>query len=86
MLLPVYTTASVRKVRPVDVRKYVSMLQAACTAKELKELVTMPSVAVHAQPEQLAVSDADKAEMKAVRLKRRIFELISNVSHQQLCL
>lgn len=40
----------------------------------------MPTIAVKAQPEQLAVSDSDKAEMKAVRLKRRIFELISSVS------
>lgn len=60
-------------------------LQAACTAKELKELVTMPTIAVHAAADQLAVSEADKAEMKAVRLKRRIFELISNVSRQHVC-
>jgi adrenodoxin-NADP+ reductase len=56
------------------------LLQAACTAKELKELVTMPNIAINASPEQLAVSEADQAAMKAVRLKRRIFELISNVS------
>lgn len=55
------------------------LVQAACTAKELKELVSMPSIAISANPDQLAVSDADKAEMKAVRLKRRIFELISKV-------
>jgi hypothetical protein len=40
----------------------------------------MPSIAVHAQSSQLVVSEADQAQMKAVRLKRRIFELISNVS------
>lgn len=39
----------------------------------------MPSIAISANPDQLAVSDADKAEMQAVRLKRRIFELISKV-------
>lgn len=55
-------------------------LQAACTPKELKELVTFPDIAVHVQPPQLEISDADQAEMKAVRLKRRIYELISNVS------
>jgi hypothetical protein len=44
----------------------------------------MPSIAVHAQPSQLAVSEADQAQMKAVRLKRRIFELISNVSAPEL--
>jgi hypothetical protein len=53
--------------------------QAACTPKELKELVTMPSIAISARPEQMAVSEADMAEMKAVRLKRRIVELISKV-------
>jgi adrenodoxin-NADP+ reductase len=56
------------------------LLQAACTAKELKELVTMPSIRVHAPPGQMTVSDADRAEMKAVRLKRRIYELIDAVS------
>jgi hypothetical protein len=40
----------------------------------------MPTITISANPDQLAVSDADKAEMKAVRLKRRIFELISKVS------
>lgn len=44
----------------------------------------MPSIAVHAQPSQLAVSEADQAQMKATRLKRRIYELISNVSRSQL--
>lgn len=60
-------------------------LQAACTAKELKELVTMPTIAVHAQPSQLAVSEADQAEMKKVRLKRRIYELMCQVSYRCTC-
>lgn len=45
----------------------------------------MPTIAVHAAADQLAVSEADRAEMKAVRLKRRVFELISNVSRQHVC-
>lgn len=60
--------------------------QAACTPKELKELVTMPSIAVHAMSSQLTISESDQAEMKAVRLKRRIYELISNVGVPGFCL
>lgn len=40
----------------------------------------MPTIAINAAPEQMTVSDSDQAEMKAVRLKRRIYELISSVS------
>lgn len=40
----------------------------------------MPRVAVHADPSQLVVSADDQAEMKAVRLKRRVYELVVNVS------
>lgn len=68
------------KVRTVQLCARRGPVQAACTAKELKELVTMPSIAVHAAADQLAVSEADKTEMKAVRLKRRVFELISNAA------
>lgn len=56
-----------------------SPLQAACTPKELRELLTLPGLQVHAAPEQLAVSDADVAEMKAVRLRRRVHEIMSKV-------
>ncbi|WIA12056.1 hypothetical protein OEZ85_012135 [Tetradesmus obliquus] len=68
------------KVRQVQLCARRGPVQAACTAKELKELVSMPSIAVHAQPSQLAVSEADQAQMKATRLKRRIYELISNAA------
>ncbi|KAF6253362.1 hypothetical protein COO60DRAFT_1273754 [Scenedesmus sp. NREL 46B-D3] len=68
------------KVRQVQLCARRGPVQAACTAKELKELVNMPSIAVHAQPSQLVVSAADQAQMKAVRLKRRIFELISKAA------
>jgi hypothetical protein len=56
------------------------LLQAACAPKELKELVNLPNIGVHAAPGQLAVSEQDKAEMKATRMKRRIFDLVSTVS------
>ena len=54
--------------------------QAACTPQEVKEVATMdPSIAVHAAPDQMAVSAEDVAAMKAVRLKRRIHEIITKV-------
>lgn len=51
-------------------------VQAAFTAKEMKELVTEPGVAFHVEKDQLAVSPEDQQTMKSTRLKRRIFELI----------
>lgn len=56
-----------------------SHAQAACTPKELKELVTFPTVAVHAPSEQMAVSPEDTAQMKAVRMRRRMYDLITQV-------
>jgi hypothetical protein len=80
----VWGAAGVKASRLTTPALHACGLQAACTAKELKELVTMPTIAVHAAADQLAVSEADRAEMKAVRLKRRVFELISNVSCQRV--
>jgi hypothetical protein len=53
--------------------------QAACTPKELRELVGLSNVAVHAPEEQMRVSPADVAEMKAVRMRRRMYDLITQV-------
>lgn len=56
-------------------------VQAACTPKELREVCTsLKGVRVHAPPEQMAVSAEDAALMKAVRMRRRMFDLITNVS------
>ncbi|KAG2424026.1 hypothetical protein HXX76_014850 [Chlamydomonas incerta] len=53
-------------------------VQAACTPKELKELLTECGVSARTSaPDQLDVSAADAAEMKATRLKRRVHELVS---------
>lgn len=57
--------------------------QAACTPKELRELVTLEDVAVHAPPDQMAVSPADEAEMKAVRMRRRMYDLIKGAAAKQ---
>ncbi len=52
--------------------------KAACTPKELKELLTECGVAARTSaPDQLEVSTADAEEMKATRLKRRVHELVS---------
>jgi hypothetical protein len=56
-------------------------LQAACTPKELKELVTQtPGLAVHAPDDQMVVSEADAAEMAATRLKRRVHDIIKQAA------
>ncbi|GLC37127.1 hypothetical protein PLESTB_000983100 [Pleodorina starrii] len=67
--------SSVREVHLVARRGPV---QAACTPKELKELLTECGVSARtAAPDQLVVSEADAAEMKATRLKRRVHELVT---------
>lgn len=58
-------------------------VQAACTPKELKELVTLSNVAVHAPPDQMQVSPDDLAQMKAVRMRRRMYDLITQAAGRQ---
>ncbi len=53
--------------------------QAACTAKELKELVSEPNLAVHAPSNQMALSPEDQAAIKQQRPKRRLYEIITQV-------
>eukprot|EP00198_Chlamydomonas_reinhardtii_P004065 XP_001693401.1 NADP adrenodoxin-like ferredoxin reductase [Chlamydomonas reinhardtii] len=70
--------SAVRRVHLVARRGPV---QAACTPKELKELLTECGVtAATSAPDQLDVSAADAAEMKATRLKRRVHELVSKAA------
>ncbi len=54
-------------------------VQAACTPKELKELVTEPGLRVVAPPPQMTVSDEEQAIMKKERGKRRVYEIITQV-------
>lgn len=53
------------------------VLQAAFTPKELKELLTQSDISTCAGPHQLDTSLADKAEMAAVRMKRRLLDIMS---------
>lgn len=52
-------------------------MQAAFTPKELKELLTQSDISTCAGPHQLDTSPADKAEMAAVRMKRRLLDIMS---------
>lgn len=52
--------------------------QAACTPKELKELLTLPGISASAAPDQLALSTEDQAEVKATRIKRRVVDIITS--------
>ncbi len=52
--------------------------QAACTPKELKELLTLPGITAAAAPDQLALSAEDQAEVKATRIKRRVVDIITS--------
>ncbi|GBF88624.1 NADPH:adrenodoxin mitochondrial-like [Raphidocelis subcapitata] len=71
------------RVREVQLFARRGPVQAACTPKELRELVTLDGVAVHAPPDQMAVSPADEAEMKAVRMRRRMYDLIKGAAAKQ---
>ena len=58
-----------------------SFMQAGFTGKELRELLNMPGIAVHINPEQLEnLSPQDQQELKGSRAKRRIFDLMAKAS------
>ncbi|KAL6753641.1 hypothetical protein V8C86DRAFT_2723128 [Haematococcus lacustris] len=57
-------------------------VQAACTPKELKELVAELGFIVHASAQQLTVSEADCAVLKASRSKRRVVDIIKQAVAQ----
>ncbi|MEW5303998.1 MAG: hypothetical protein WDW36_006641 [Sanguina aurantia] len=52
--------------------------QAAFTPKELKELLTQSDIQTCAGPRQMDTSPADKADMAAVRMKRRLLDIMSS--------
>ncbi|KAI4962888.1 hypothetical protein ZWY2020_024666 [Hordeum vulgare] len=59
--------------------------QAACTAKELREILGLKNVNVCIKEADLVTSPADKEEMKNSRIKRRVYELLSKAAtmHQE---
>ncbi|KAL3835187.1 hypothetical protein ACJIZ3_009923 [Penstemon smallii] len=66
--------SSIRKVYLVGRRGPV---QAACTAKELREVLGIKNLAVHIQQADLVTKPADEIEMKNNRIRRRVYELLS---------
>ncbi|KAG1355169.1 NADPH:adrenodoxin oxidoreductase, mitochondrial [Cocos nucifera] len=74
--------STIRKVYLVGRRGPV---QAACTAKELREILGIKDLHVHIQKADLGTSLADEEELKKSRIKRRVYELFSKAatSHQQ---
>ncbi|XP_047044865.1 NADPH:adrenodoxin oxidoreductase, mitochondrial-like isoform X2 [Lolium rigidum] len=59
--------------------------QAACTAKELREILGLKNVHVCIKEADLVTSPADKEEMSNSRIKRRVYELLSKAAtvHQE---
>uniref|UniRef100_A0A7N0RE99 NADPH:adrenodoxin oxidoreductase, mitochondrial n=1 Tax=Kalanchoe fedtschenkoi TaxID=63787 RepID=A0A7N0RE99_KALFE len=69
--------SSIRKVYLVGRRGPV---QAACTAKELREVLGIKNLYVNIQKDDLRVTPTDEVEMKNSRINRRIYELLSKAA------
>ncbi|XVE70454.1 hypothetical protein DITRI_Ditri10aG0073700 [Diplodiscus trichospermus] len=69
--------SSIRKVYVVGRRGPV---QAACTAKELREVLGIKDLYIHIKEEDLKITPADEEEMKNSRIHRRIYELLSKAA------
>ncbi|KAK4402382.1 NADPH:adrenodoxin oxidoreductase, mitochondrial [Sesamum angolense] len=52
-------------------------VQAACTAKELREVLGIKDLRIHIQPADLVTTPADEIEMKNNRIRKRVYELLS---------
>ncbi|KAL6494380.1 hypothetical protein OROGR_031180 [Orobanche gracilis] len=66
--------SSIRKVYLVGRRGPV---QAACTAKELREILGIKDLGVYIKEADLVTTPADEIEMKNSRIRRRVYELLS---------
>ena len=60
--------------------KNVAFMQAAFTAKELREITKLPGVQVHIPQDALQLTDADRAELKASRIKKRVYDILKTAS------
>ncbi|XP_044462846.1 NADPH:adrenodoxin oxidoreductase, mitochondrial [Mangifera indica] len=69
--------SSIRKVYLVGRRGPV---QAACTAKELRELLGIKNLFVNIKEADLVKTPADEEEMKNSRIQRRVYELLSKAA------
>ena len=50
--------------------------QAAFTTKELREVTRLPGVALHILPDALQLTEADRAEIAASRVKKRVHDIL----------
>lgn len=57
-------------------------MQSACTPKELRELLQIVGPNLHVDPEAMQTSAFDEAELKASRIRRRVFETLSKAAAQ----
>nr|CAB3449596.1 unnamed protein product [Digitaria exilis] len=55
-------------------------VQAACTAKELREILGLKNVRVCIKEADLVTSPADEEEMRNSRIQRRVYELLSKAA------
>ncbi|KAM1812734.1 hypothetical protein ACFX11_026644 [Malus domestica] len=69
--------SSIRKVYLVGRRGPV---QAACTAKELREILGIKDLRVHIKETDLLTTPADEEEMKNNRIRKRVYELLSKAA------
>lgn len=69
--------SSIRKVYLVGRRGPV---QAACTAKELREILGIKDLLIHIKEADLQTTPADEEEMKSSRIRKRIYELLSKAA------
>ncbi|CAA0836108.1 NADPH\\x3aadrenodoxin oxidoreductase-mitochondrial [Striga hermonthica] len=75
--LDAFEESSIRKVYLVGRRGPV---QAACTAKELREILGIKDLSIHIQQDDLVTTPADEIEMKNNRIRRRVYELLSKAA------
>ncbi|XP_024177404.1 NADPH:adrenodoxin oxidoreductase, mitochondrial isoform X2 [Rosa chinensis] len=69
--------SSIRKVYLVGRR---GPAQAACTAKELREILGIKDLHVHIKEADLLKTQADEEEMKNNRIRKRVYELLSKAA------
>ncbi|KAI3754244.1 hypothetical protein L1987_54023 [Smallanthus sonchifolius] len=69
--------SSIRKVYLVGRR---GPAQAACTAKELREILAIKNLYVNIKQDHLQITSANEEEMKNSRIRRRVFDLLSKAS------
>lgn len=72
--------SSIRKVYLVGRRGPV---QAACTAKELREVLGIKDLYIHIVEADLSKSAADEEEVKNSRIRRRVHELLTKAANSQ---